>query len=215
MPAGDIFRLRVFCSDPNLTQIGVNTTYWQVTSASGLGATYAQTADAFDFALSVEYRAYLSSESTYRGVSVQQVEPGPLSLQVFNNDSFGVGTNGAAVLPGQDSPVVSWATTLAGPRFRGRIFLPFPSANAINATGRLTALAISLYASLGTAYVTPVVAGVGPNTSTLRLCLRSEVIPHTVPKVYIYPLVVTGSASAKMGTQRKRGDYGRLNLPPI
>lgn len=215
MAVGEKFRVRIYTYDSALAQVGINTIYYRTDTEAGTGTTDQAKADAIDLLMEANYKGYMSSQSIYRGLTLQNVSAGLPIVPSIAIASSGAGTNGAAVLPGQASGLISWKTPYAGPRYRGRTFLPFQSINAVGADGKMTGANQVLLQAVATGMLLTVTVGALPNTNTLNIVLRSEIVPNTVPKTYQYFPMTSGTAATAFATQRKRGQYGRLNILPI
>lgn len=204
----DIIEVTVQCWSPILTQLGENTLHYVVTSVTTGGATTSEIAVAMDTQFSAALKGLLSTSAQYEQVLVSKIFPLPRVVQQASSVGAGVGTGGAGLLPGQLSLVVSKYTNLAGPSFRGRVFVPFPYTAACTATGTALAAYVtqcSTYAGRIAANVT--VTGAGGNT-VLTPCVWNRV-DHV-------PTILSSVVAQKIfGTQRRRGDYGRSNPSPL
>lgn len=103
------------------------------------------------------------------------------------------GTGGSGALPPQCSTVVSLRTALAGPRYRGRLYLGPMAAAAIDANGRLTS---ALQTTIQNAY------------ATLLGNLAANAEPQ-VPVVYsrkfeTSQIINGGAVDTSVDTQRRR-----------
>lgn len=209
MAIGDEYRVRVCCYSTTLGQISLNNTYWLVGAQSGTGATAAQIATVLDNGFAPVYKALMPSVASYHGTQVQKIN-GTLGLAVASTANDGPGTNGSAILPAQDSGIIAWGTAIGGRHGIGRIYPGFLSINATNVNGQMLAGTQTLLQNIGNEYLLSATAGSGGNTSTLSLYLRSA----QAAGVQFYP-VITATARLKFATQRRRGQYGRLNPLPF
>lgn len=223
MPVGDVYRVRAYCYDNTLTQVGINTWYLAVTAQVGTGALQAQIATSVDAAIAASYKACLSVNALYRGVTVQLIYTGGAAVIPPPIDSptvvnAGAGTVAGNTLPAQVSGLISWQTSSAGRGYRGRVYIPFPGASAANAQGQMVAAYQASLGALAAAIFAAVSAGVGGNTSTLHLALQHDLTP-AAPRpprhLYSYPLVTNFSEPLAFATQRRRGQFGRINILPI
>ncbi len=119
-----------------------------------------------------------------------------------------VGTGGANAMATQVAGVVRKLTGLAGPSKRGRMYWPFLPTAAVDANGEWTAgsqaaIAVATANMFGAQTYT---AGAS-SISTVPCLLKSDPLPHAVTAFDI----TSFEPSAKLGTQKKRGDYGRAN----
>lgn len=171
MGLGDIYQLRAFCSQG--AQIGINDVKYVVTGEGGTGATTYEIAGALSFNVASQYKAVLTTTSRFRGTSAQKIFPPPRGLAWYYVVDAGDGTLSNVVLPPQLAALISFQSTktTAGKGVRGRIFVPFINEDMIAAGGTMTSGGATLYGALGTAFLSTLVAGVSPDTSTLKPCL--------------------------------------------
>lgn len=203
---GDILRLRIVTYTSS--QIGVNTAHFKVTAVAGAAQTDAAIAAAFDTALAPRYTAVLSVGARYRGVSIQKIFPLPPKVPqaVVTND--GPGLVAGDMMAGQIAGLIWAKTANAGPTEKGRMYLPFVGEASNAATGVPTAGYVTDITDIADEVYTPVTVGAGGDTITL-----DPVVWHRGT------LTATGidsyGARTIWGTQRRRGSYGQMNLPPF
>lgn len=205
MPLGDIVKVRFLTFTSR--QIGVNVTHWQVTAQTGPSLPLPQIALKFDQIFAPLYKNLLAEQATYRGVGVQRVVPVPPSQESTSASLPGVGLAAGEPLPGQIAGLLSFKTQFAGRKFRGRLYVPFPSEiqnappDATPSPGYITALQ-----NLGTALLQPVQADDTTNFVTLRLGIFHRPT-NTIDQVLSFvPL-------SNWATQRRRGAFGAANVP--
>lgn len=200
-----IWRARVVCYLPN--QVSVNVLHYICTTAAGAGGTDTTFAAGLDALLSPLVKALIDEAAFWRGVSVQQISPPPPTLPAVVTVNDGPGTALGDLLPAQVSGIITKQTPLAGVKFRGRMYVPFPSETDNNSNAptasygtRLTSLALALSDAI--------VAGVGGDTSDMTPCLyhRSD---------GSITLITQARANTLWATQRRRGNYGKLNAVPF
>lgn len=205
--AGDILEVEVLTLQGN--QIGVNMLHYAVRTTVAPVPSLQQIANAVDNALHIQYKQILNNTATYRGVAVANVS-GLRTTQFIANPNAGGGSAGASALPTQVRGVLSYYTQLAGPRYRGRSYIPFPPTIAGDSSGMPTAGYVTFLAILLVAIVGPIVVPNGGGSASLGL-----VVAHRNGLVYTGSDVVTAYARNKFATQRKSGAYGRPNLNPF
>jgi hypothetical protein len=188
-----------------LGQTALNDWFYAVTGTFGSSSTDQAAAAAVDSNFAASYKALCSSLCTYWGVRLRIVAP-TVYPGVEDTSNSGLGTNGATNMPGQVAGVMTKGTGQAGRKMRGRCFGPFPPPNAASSTGEMTAGYVALLNAVGTAAMNILTVGGAGNTAILNPCLY-----HRTTKTFT--LLTTVNASTKWGTQRRRGDYGRPNLP--
>lgn len=217
MMAGDVFKLRVVCWSPVNGQIGVNVSYWVASLVTGIGATPAQFAAAFDGLVFAAYQSFMSSTCAYRGVGVQQVlELPPVEATVVTHANPGTAALGA--LPLQVSGLLGTGTAFSSRHTRGRIYIPFPADDFTDANGDINIAGQTILATLANAYGANLNLGAGANTAVMNLTVRSKVLhlgPPVLPPTITYNVVTVVTARTKFATQRRRGQYGRLNPLPF
>jgi len=189
-------------------QVAFTQLHYRITAADGLktGATFAQELSALTH---VAFKACLTNLAIFRGIIVQRVFPKPVSFPENNTTNAGAGAGGATPLPRQVSGIITTQTDFGGPRFRGRMYIPFPpTAFQDAATAAPTAAyktALDGFRTLAIALLSDQIA---PGTADARPCLMDPVTGGTTD--------ITSSLSRqRWATQRRRGDYGQQNVSPI
>lgn len=210
MPAalavGDRVQVRIWSSDAE--QASVNTVYYKVISLAGTGASDARLATDFDAVIAAAMKNLLNVSARYDGVQVTIVNRLPLPVSQTGNVNAGLGTRGINSLPRQAAGILSIRTDIAGPRGRGRLYLPFPSGVDNTDPGRPLGAYITNAELLGADMLAFASTGVGANTANLQWVVWSKVHAAMIPVVnYIVPPF--------WATMKKRGSYGRPNRSPI
>jgi len=201
----DVLRIRMVTVASD--QIGVNTLHYVVNNLIGT-VTDVEAADDIDFALGTPYRSCMSDDATYRGLSVQRIFPGTLTVPVINTDSQGAGAIASEILPRQVSALIGWRTVYAGPRFRGRTYLPFPPESASEPPGVPTAA----YQATLQAFADAHLAGIGV-TGAGGSCTLTPVLWHR--DLANWSAISAGFARPAWATQKRRGSYGQQNVVPF
>jgi hypothetical protein len=194
-------------------QIAENTLHYLVSGITNGGATITETADKFGRAAAVVTNDILPTIASYHGCMVRNlVTPQTRTAKVPN---IALGVVGPTVVPKQVSAIFSLYTALGGVKNRGRIYIPFLPLSFASSAGALSAAGLAAYI-LAVGNLCPlgfVVDGVG-GTMTLSLVIRHGhgqiAFPVPAGTVTVVNEVVIQN---KLGTQRKRGDYGRINSP--
>jgi len=206
---GDLLQVRVYCQANN--QVSLNVLHYVVVGVGGVGLdlnTYAAQISTIYAAL---YKVWMPPTADYAGVTVQNLTF-PTSIAVTDRASAGPGTTGTELTPRQVSGLIHWTTTLAGRANRGRSYIGFPSSTFLTATGELSVAGGTALANVQAAIGPIKNVLVGGDSLSTRLAIRPPRIPGP-PPVEQYTTVSTGLASNLLATQRRRGDYGRSNLP--
>jgi len=201
----DIIRLKVYCQLPQ--QIGINVFHFRVAAIAGTSQTEVQIANFISTQLSTLYKNVLTSAATYRGVGVQVIRP-VLGLEWFSANGQGVGLVAGDPLPKQVTGIISWKTNVAGPRGRGRSYIPFPGEASNDADITPSVAYFNNLAAIATIMLPGFVVIGGINSATLEFVLNHRA-SSTVD------LIITGGPRDRWATQRRRGDYGRTNVSPI
>jgi hypothetical protein len=203
---GDIVEVTPVCQDSE--QISENKTHWIVSANPG-GFTDQAVAAAFDAANGVLFKPILAPLSIYYGTSVQRISPLPKRVLVSSKAAQGPGTSVNPQLPRQTALVVPFKTAFPGKQQRGRMYLPFPPAVG-NINGGIPALGYLVNAqAIATAYSNFITFGALLVTVTL-----SPVVFHRKTNTFDF-INPTTSLNQKWATQRRRGSYGRPNVPPF
>lgn len=130
---------------------------------------------------------------------------GVVQLSTVGVGARPVGTGGANSVPDQVAPVVQKFTGLAGPRNRGRVYWPFIPTASLSADGELSgAAAVALTAAAGNLF--------GGQSFTVGGA-SITVVPHLFHRTPIFGTteILAFFCVGKLGTQKRRGDYGKLN----
>jgi hypothetical protein len=202
----DVVQLQVVCADGS--QAAFNTYHYQVTGVGVAVATLEDMIINFSALVAPKYKVMLYNGATYDGIIGQVISPLPLLARVLYDADGGVGTAGAIGLPKQTSGLIRFQTNFAGPGFRGRAYIPFPSAtsnqadgvptNAYNANGLVLADALKNFIAVSN----------GGRTATVQMGLFRRAGSIFTP-------IVSDGAAANWATQKRRGDFGRPNLAPL
>lgn len=207
LAANDIIKIRLWTHDAE--QAAVNTFHYLVTAITGAGpVSEVDFATAFDNAVSIAYRALISSSARYDGVQVQVVFPLPLLVAEAYVGGAGNGTANVAGAARQSAPLIGWKSGVAGPGGRGRTYIPFTPADATDGAGNATAAYKALLQAFATAVRTFTTVVVGGATLTCGLVIKKSNAATTIG-------VSSDVVSGKIATQKRRGTFGRPNTSPI
>lgn len=205
--AFDVLEVRYVVALQN--QVGINVFHWGVDSNVGTGATFQTAINTLEAAMAAAYKACISTSARYQGAGLRRVSPSVPTAEFVSVATAGMGTGGANFLPKQISGILTKRTTLAGRRGRGRVYVPFPYAAANDTDGTPLAAYMTALGTLATAFALPNrVVGVGGNTTSL-----SPVVYQRGPK--LTNVITSITTNDKWASQRRRGDYGRANIPPF
>jgi hypothetical protein len=203
---GDVIKATIICADSE--QASYNTVYYEVTGVGATIAVLGDFAESFSTAVEAPFKAILSDTAAYGGVRTQIVFPLPLKAAALNYLHQGPGTGGVIGMARQASSLITWRTDLAGPGFRGRIYLPFPPTDAAQGGGFASAVFQAKCQAVADAIRNfTAVAGAAGATATVRQILWKKAGQVKTP-------VISGTAGNLFATQKRRGSYGRPNSPP-
>jgi hypothetical protein len=190
-------------------QVALPSIYYQGGFVSGSGGTIADLIGQLDVIAGTDLLAIMANAAAYRGVLGQRIFPLPITVRETDSGSAGNGTGGATLAPMQAAPVIGWETPLAGPSQRGRFYVPFMPGDKVNVTtGELAVLYHGAVQTFANDLVTVAIAGTGGNQTVVN-----QVIWHR--NLLNADIISAGVARFKIGTQKRRGNYGKQNLSPI
>jgi len=203
----DILELNIVTAHTN--QIALQALHYRVMTVAGTGRTLQAMASSIDALLHINFKNIIANPVTYRGVSLTNLTA-PRSQPAISTANAGVGTGGASLAPTQVRGLISWYSNLAGRRYRGRTYLPFPPTTAITVDGDPTAGYVTLMDTVRTILQGPLTFTSGADSTTLALSIyHRKDIPPTASDV------VSGVTRNRFATQRRSGAYGRANTPPF
>jgi hypothetical protein len=194
-----------------LDQAAVNTLNWRCSLVTGGGANNQEVANAMDTHVGAQYPGLLGTDASYNGVQVMLPLTAPLPATVFSTASAGGGVLTAPTMGRQLCGMVSLNTAFAGPRYRGRIYIPFVPALEDSAHGVPSNAYLALLIAFCGIIGSPITCVGGAGSVTLTPCLlhrSTAIVPRTTDVVGVGP-------RNKFATQRRRGSYGRPNVAPI
>lgn len=221
LTAGVICEETIFCLLD--AQLGVMRRHWITSTIVGGTVTDFDVAQARDNAIATALKPCLATAAEFRGISWQQ-RWRPVGgfiplLRQFGIGGQGVGTGAAGdPLPKQVSGVISLRTEAAGPKYRGRMYVPFPSEGANDADQKPSAAYVALLDTLGALWVGTETIVVGADSVDITPILwhqNDPVPPATTPIQPSYNIIEAATGKLYWGTQRRRGDYGATNVTPI
>lgn len=198
--------IKTYCHLDN--QLGINVHYGQIQiiGAGGIGITDLTSDISTWFATSM--KALLCTPALYLGVSVRQYDNGGgNNIPYWSKTGQGYGSAGATPCPKQCAGILT-KTTLDGSRAgRGRLYIPFPATADVEADGNPTAGYLTRAIALAAA-----IDGDENVSSDPEVVLRFGLMHWRVASSFIRTNDVI--ARDRFATQRRRGDYGRINAIP-
>jgi hypothetical protein len=150
-------------------------------------------------------------------VHAMKWRPEPPSVGAVSSASGRMGLVVGASLPLQVSGLISLKTDLATRRGRGRIYVPFPSASQSGTAGGASQAYVDNLVILKEMMIGDRGMIGGGADITWRPVIfgrrRDATIDQpALPEIFVE--VKSGTALGKWATQRRRGAYGRANVPP-
>src|SRR6185295_487266 len=202
---GDILEVKVFCMQGD--QLGINVQHFDVVSLTGVPSLEATATD-METNLSVYYSNVLVEHARFRGITLAVVAPSPIAGVIRNAHAIDGLVSGDA-LPKQCAGIVSLRTATVGRTGRGRIYVPFPAEASCGADGQPLASYRTDLSIIGDYFVNDQLIDQGSgDTVTIHGSVYHRITTtSTLYAGYVIPI--------KFATQRKRGDYGRINTPPF
>lgn len=191
------------------SQIGQNACDFQIGAQLGTGSTLNALLNAWSTTVVSNWLPPMPSNVILTGTIAQLFDTitGKVTQSVVKEDGTNHGAGSADVAPTQVAFVVKKKTGLAGKKFNGRFFYPFLDAAQLTADGQIAG-----------AYQTTIVAALSLTFGSQSLITAGNGY-SVIPQILHRPAPLTGTivsvivSSGQLGTQRRRGDYGRRNLP--
>ncbi len=195
-----------------LNQVAMCSIDFVVDSISSPAPTYGAMALDMLSATYLHFLAPMPDTINFLGVKCLPLGRVPPPLPGIATSTRVGGVIGGSELPGQTSGVISKQTILAGQKFRGRMYHPFPDSTYFDAGSGFPTAA---YVTQLNAFAADVLANVavgGPGVATLRY-----VVTHKDPVTGLYTStdIIGMRGRQQFGNQRRRGDYGQSNSPVI
>lgn len=191
-------------------QVSINTFFFNVLNSPTPTATDQDLAAYLDANTAPLVKPLLENNATYRGYVTQilDITGSPLYPDQNANTNAGAGTAGAVALPRQSCGITSWYTDTPGRKGRGRTYWPFPATAADSGNGVPSAAYVTAADTLAAFYFFLAAFTQAGRSATLAFRLYQR-------KTKAFSPITTRLTRAVWATQRRRGSYGRQNLPPV
>ncbi len=202
---GEVYGVRAVCILG--AQVSINTVSYRIVSPLVGSILDTDIANHYAAAYASFLAPMLCNDAFFRGVIVfrRLPTPQPVAAKAL---AITAGTGGAVALPKQTCGLLSAQTSLSGRAQRARFYVPFPSQSSNQLDGVPTVgYKAELSALLGVAY-TNLNLVVGGNSVNL-----DPVVWHK--STHTSDMIQTSNISTLWATQRRRGDFGRVNASPI
>lgn len=202
----DLVKVRVCCQETN--QISLNSLTYKITALTG-APTYEDLAGHLAANLSGAYAPFISNTSKFYGISMQRYFPTAMQPVIaIRND---VGTGGATTAPRNAAAIITKKSSVPGKQGRGRIYVPFIATANLSVDGSISPAGLVLMDAIitaGLATVTALVVNFAGDTVSFD--------PTLVSATGIFRSALVGAYSKSLvGTQKRRGDFGRPNNLPF
>jgi len=207
---GDVVKITAVIYNDTNVQLGLNDWYYVCDSFVGSGASTQDAVDQWSTGAAPFYYPLFTSNSRYYGAMINRYRTAfPVTKTRNSANSRAAGTAAGFEIPTQVSGLITKETDVGGRSGRGRAYIPFPDTTAVDIAGHPSALyKANLTLLAGFAMAAQIFNSAG-NTSNCSPCLFRPGPP--VKGEHITQMRV----SSKFATQRRRGDYGRLNAVPF
>jgi len=203
----EIWLARVVCQD--VGQISINMLHYEIAGTTGTGATDQECATTLDNTAAPIYKAVISGldSARYYGVDFRRQRPAPPFVPAVSKANTGSGTVNSETMAKQVCGIITKRTGFAGRKYRGRMYIPFPTETANTNDGTATTAYQTLLDAIGLNLLTPIIVTGGAGTTTLFPCLLHP--DGSIDRITAW------LSRATWGTQKRRGDYGRTNVLPF
>jgi len=207
MSVGQTWRASIACY--MAPQLGLNIRHFVVSAQIGSGLSEQAFCDALSSQLAVYYIPLIAASARYWGIKLQEITT-PLPLPFSSVEGQGNGTVPGDPIPSQVAGVISVYSKLSGRTGRGRVYVPFPGKT--DSTPTIPPTPVDDYVSrlngLGQRLTGLYNVAAAGNGWSIQWCLfRKGLTPVTT---FLYSYV----SRQLWGNQRRRGNYGRPNVPP-
>lgn len=206
LQAGDILQVRAVNQLGG--QIGLNVWHYFVSAVGASPATDQDFATDLHSVINTLMKTLIPNEVTWKGILVNIINRTPLPIGVQDTFSGGTGLVGVQPFAKQAAPITSWYTASAGPKFRGRTYWSFVTSQYSDPGAELSVAGRTAINNVCAALFTYATTSVAGRTATHQLSIYHRATKTATPiTAYLTRLVVA--------TQKRRGDYGRQNFPPL
>lgn len=205
---GDILEARFVCEYQTGRQASYNIRHYRVSAKVGNGATMQELATLLSGSFHQTFKAVMSSSARFVGVGVRRIQPLPVTVESSDAANVGAGGVTGEILPTQVCGIITLRTQYAGPRYRGRVYVPFPSEASNDTTGEPIAAYNAAMVNLANVFAMTLTGGGAGNTNTIKPVIWSRKFGEPED-------VVRADQRSKWATQRSRGMSGRKNVPPF
>jgi len=203
---GETVITRVYCK--NYDQIAVNVLHYTRDPGVGPPVQSSEFAATFNTTFGPLYAALMPTSAEYRGVGVQLLAIGMLTpVEYYPQPATGIVAGES--LPKQVTGVIALRSTVGGRSGRGRAYVGFASEADNEAAGKPSVSYVARLQALADAMASPLtVEDTGSVGQILQLHVYSRMLGTLAD-------VSQTVARDRWGTQRRRGDFGKINISPV
>jgi hypothetical protein len=207
--ANDVLHMAVLAHHTPSEQMGVMDLHFRVASATEGSVTCLGVANSRLDSLQADWQAANSSEVILAGVKVSR-----LNKTSGRVDATGIvspptpftGEIPGGIVPSQVAIVIRKMTAVVGRGGRGRVYFPFVSTTLVTTSGELDPEALGNVQ----AFAQNLIMYTGFTEGGIS-CTLEPILLHREPLPLTWTVIEEQSLSSRLGTQRRRGDYGRPN----
>lgn len=195
------------------SQIATNVRTWKwVAGTLGQPTNTAKIDAAFNTAtLPDTYAPLMATGVAFQGIRYVPVPNSSSLAPVYSTGVTGTGTGGGVALPKQTSALIRLRTLVLGKKGENRIYVPFPSQDANETTGLPNAGYIANLVNLALLLAGPIPCDSTTGAAGNLVPTVNKRPDNTIPLT----LIASGVAGHAWATQRRRGDYGKVNKSPF
>lgn len=210
MPVNDIYQARITTYRADIQQLGLVIRHWRVSVSIPPEPGPAQIAAALGGLIGPSITPVMTAAASYRGTGVQKIAPLPAGSEAISIVGQAPGDEAGDPLPAQCTYLISFKAALSGRRFNARSYIPFPPETFCDITSRVTApgLAALQNTALALTNVTTVLS-VPPGGNIILVPCIFHRDTLTSDDITIF------AVRAFFATQRRRGDFGKINPLPF
>ncbi len=210
LATNQILQFRIFCRNADRNQISVNVINYNVQNVVGANVTDQDAVTFLDTLYHTPMKQMMPVTCQYYGTSAQVVFPRPPGVPVTSIARQGPGTVLGEQLPSQTAGLIALTTAIAGPKYRGRMYVPFPGEDDNTVNGLPSALYIAKLSTLGVLRTTVETVPNGAASGTVEL---HPIIWHREDDTR--DLIIGHRERPAFATIRRRGELRRGDVPPF
>jgi len=196
LAVGDVVEGKIYCAAPG--DIGINVRHYKVTNVTGVVRPQ-DIVDLYFGYFDTAYANVMPTNCEVNSASLQKIFPLPKEDAAASTVAATPGTIADDLLPRQTCGIITLRTGLAGRKFRGRVYIPFPPENANDGAGQPTPAYLTLLDAIATLHDDIITFAVGLTTISLV-----PVVFHRLTGTY--DQIFTAVTRPRWATQRRRNN---------